>query len=330
MGPGAHRSWRTIDLQPPTVAEITRSTEESGPRTNAAVERDRAGQPDLSPGPVHRLHGVDLQRRDVLVNRAQIKVGATWRDLNLDPSIAPGAANDGNADGFPGSKLLRRGRRLARRPGERSRTTTATAWSTSRQRRLPAKVSTSPTSQVYAASIDSTPATPPRRTGRPALQNDYRDNDNDAFFVYDSYANGGLVGGATGIGEDHLVQHRRVDDEQLRRRQRRYRRRGATKRSRASATAPAPTTTTKTESSTARRSRCRSTASNRLGGDERPRPATSCDAHGFGAAGLDLGRRAHIFGTRPHAGTDPGAQYRQVLLQQHGVHRAGARRRSRS
>jgi hypothetical protein len=162
------RTFRAqIDLKAPTVAEIDSLWKQTGPGANAAANEILPGNPTYHVGRYVDFTVSTLSDWDVLYNRAQIKVGGTWRDLNLDPSVASGAANDANGDGAPGAL------------GYDEDNDGAVDF---------ADV------HVRAASMDSTQdanaATP---TGHHCM-NDRRDNDNDAFFVYDSYANGGLAG----------------------------------------------------------------------------------------------------------------------------------------
>jgi hypothetical protein len=163
------RTFRAqIDLKAPTVAEIDSLWRETTPTsTSLVVNEILPGNPVYNLGRYVDFTVSTLSDWDVLYNRAQIKVGGIWRDLNLDPSVASGAANDGNGDLYPGTQ------------GYDEDNDGGVDF---------ADV------QVRAASIDSTQdANSSAPTGLHCM-NDRRDNDNDAFFVYDSYANGGLAG----------------------------------------------------------------------------------------------------------------------------------------
>ena len=94
----------TSDLRPPTVAEITGLYRESGAGTNAGTNLIAPGNLNYDLGRFFDFTTSTFSDDDVLYNRAQIKAAGTWRDLNLDPSTASGGANDGNADGYPGSR----------------------------------------------------------------------------------------------------------------------------------------------------------------------------------------------------------------------------------
>lgn len=168
------RTFRAqIDLKTPTVAEVDSLQKQSGAASTAAANEILPGNPTYHLGRFFDFQVSTLSDWDVLYNRAQIKVGATWRDLNMDPSLASGAANDGNADGSPGS--------LGYDEDNDGLEDFADL-------------------HVIAAAIDSTQNAALSSPGAIDCMNDRRDNDNDAFFVYDSYAGGGLAG-ATNIGK---------------------------------------------------------------------------------------------------------------------------------
>ncbi|MCB9464834.1 MAG: hypothetical protein H6682_14165 [Candidatus Eisenbacteria bacterium] len=179
-----------LDLREPTHAEITYLANETDLGTDAGTNLIAPGSPTYNLGRFVDFTSESLSDDDVLYSRIRVRpsMGA-WIDLTLDPGPDFGSDSDANGDSFPGGMLY----------DEDADSTAAQANGLDddedgQVNEVGEGIDFSDT-EVHAAAQDSTSDAAATFGNGLHCQNDYRDNDNDAFFVYDSYANGGLVGG---------------------------------------------------------------------------------------------------------------------------------------
>lgn len=205
-GDPERRFAAVLDLREPTVGEITLLANESAAGTDAGANLIVPGNPVYNLGRFVDLTSSTLSDRDVLYNRMRVRIGSStsgpsgsWQDLALDPSAATGATgSDANADAYPGAQAY----------DEDADSTASKSNGFDEDEdgdidEVGEGIDFSDR-EVAAAAQDSVSDFASSNSNGLHAQNDYTDNDNDAFFVYDSYANGGLSAAAgTNTGRIH-------------------------------------------------------------------------------------------------------------------------------
>ncbi len=204
-GDPERRFAAVLDLREPTVSEFSFLANEGGPATEVGTNLIVPGNPVYNLGRYVDFTSANFSDRDVLYNNMRIRIGTSmaapsgsWQNLTLDPGPQSGAANsDANADGFPGGELY----------DEDADSTLAdsNAFDEDEDGILDTLDDGEGIDfsdrEVHAAAQDSTQDSGATNSNGLHAMNDYTDNDNDAFFVYDSYENGGLSATAgTNIG----------------------------------------------------------------------------------------------------------------------------------
>jgi len=182
-GDAERRFVATLDLREPTVGEITYLSTETSKTSDGGDNLMAPGSPTYNLGRWVDFTSSTNSDADVLYNRIRIRPSfGDWIDLAIDP------AGDANADNFPGGMEY----------DEDADSTAAQANAFDEDEdgdidEVGEGIDFSDR-EVHAASQDSTADDAATNGNGLHAQNDYADNDNDAFFVYDSYANGGLAG----------------------------------------------------------------------------------------------------------------------------------------
>ncbi len=179
-----------IDVREPTHAEITYLANETDMTSDGGDNLIAPGSPTYNLGRWVDFTSSSLSDADVLYSRIRLRPSlGDWVDLTLDPGPDFGSASDANGDNFPGameydedadSTATQAGGFDDDEDGEADEVGEGIDFSDR---------------EVHAASQDSTADAAATYGNGLHCMNDYTDNDNDAFFVYDSYANGGLAGG---------------------------------------------------------------------------------------------------------------------------------------
>ena len=189
-GDPERRFAAVLDIREPTHAEISHLSNETDIGADAGTNLIAPGSPTYNLGRFVDFTSSSLSDADVLFSRIRLRpsMGA-WVDLTLDPGPDFGSDSDANGDNFPGAMDY----------DEDADSLAAQANGLDddedgQTNEVGEGIDFSDT-EVHAASQDSTADAAATYGNGLHCQNDYRDNDNDAFFVYDSYANGGLVGG---------------------------------------------------------------------------------------------------------------------------------------
>lgn len=191
MGGDPERRFAAVlDIRQPTHAEITHLSNESGIGADAGANLIAPGSPTYNLGQYVDFTSSSLSDADVIASRVRLRPAmGDWIDLTLDPGPDFGSDSDANGDNFPGGMEY----------DEDADSTAAQANGLDddedgQVNEVGEGIDFSDT-QVHAASQDSTSDAAATFGNGLHCQNDFTDNDNDAFFVYDSYANGGLSGG---------------------------------------------------------------------------------------------------------------------------------------
>ncbi|MCC7142468.1 MAG: hypothetical protein IT349_10235 [Candidatus Eisenbacteria bacterium] len=192
-GDPERRFAAVLDVREPTIGEITYLGNETGLSTDGATNLIAPGSPTYNLGRYVDLTTSHLSDRDVLYARTRIRINGTWQDLSLDPSTRTGGVNDANSDGFPGTSLYDEdGDSLAAKSNAFDEDEDGTEGEAGEGIDFADR-------EVHAAAQDSVSDAAATYSNGLHAQNDYTDNDNDAFFVYDSYENHGLTA-APGLG----------------------------------------------------------------------------------------------------------------------------------
>lgn len=195
-GDAERRFVAVLDLREPTHSEVSYLSNETGLGTDLGPNIIVPGNPVYNLGRYVNIGSSMLSDNDVLYLHTRARFGTStsapsgaWRSLVLDPWSGTGhPTSDANSDGFPGSEGY----------DEDSDSTSADIGGFDEDEdgivdaADPGEGIDLSDREVHAADQDSVSDAAATYSNGLNCQNDYTDNDNDAFFVYDSYANGGL------------------------------------------------------------------------------------------------------------------------------------------